>query len=154
MFYEPIPMRWEDARPVLERIVLMAGQGEPKSRRKVQAPRNLIAQAASFYSIVTWNAPANPVGITAYRVYVANTLYATISDANTRKVEVALASGEKKLVEVSAVGNHPDSESPRMPITISANADTYDGGSGGTNPPDPPDWPDEPHGGGQGSVLP
>jgi hypothetical protein len=131
------------------------GQRIGGSRRRVQPPRNVIAQIGSLKATVTWSAPADDCGIVGYKVYLGNdtTLYATIRDTSTRKIEIPLSANTSKFCAVSAFGAMVDeSESIRVPFIIQSNTDQFvvtgtGGGTGGTSPPDPPDWPSEPDGG-------
>jgi len=123
------------------------------SRRRPQPPRSFIAQAGSFKSVLTWNAPQDTRGITEYIVYLDNesSPYMRTSYASKR-MEIPIASGGSRLVAVSSV-NSLGIESPKIPTIVTAGSDTYNGGSAGTSPPAPPEWPNEPTGGGRGPLY-
>lgn len=149
-----MPMRPDD----YERFALKqkaVDQRTAGSRRKPQPPRGITVQPGSFKSVITWNAPQDDNGITAYIVYVDNETspFARIGP-DERRIEIPLTSNASRFVAISSTNGL--AESPKIPTVATSNGDLYDAASGGSSPAPPPDWPSEPSGGlkgGRGIAL-
>lgn len=111
MLYQSLPATWEEAKPLLERILQenasTVGKVAGYRRRRPDPPRDLQVTVGTLDVTISWTAPVNPVDVAGWRVYkdTESNLIDKIADPSTTQVKIKLSISSPTAFYISSVNS-------------------------------------------------